>query len=181
MRITVSGLPGSGTTSLARHLAATRNYTLISAGEVFRQMAAEKGLDIAEFGRRAEQDPSIDREIDARQREIAESRDEIIAEGRLSGWCVRNADLKIWLQASMECRVARIFSRDTLEDIDTALLLTREREASEAHRYREYYSININDLSPYHLILNSEKFGVEDLSAIVEAAIERVERAHPLH
>ncbi len=181
MRITVSGLPGSGTTSLARHLAATRNYTLISAGEVFRQMAAEKRLDIAEFGRSAEQNPSIDLEIDARQRKIAESRDDIIAEGRLSGWCVRNADLKIWLQAPVECRVARIFSRDTLDDIDTALLLTREREASEAHRYRQYYSIDINDLSPYHLILNSEKFGVEDLSAVVETAIARVEQAYPVH
>ncbi|MCU0632831.1 MAG: AAA family ATPase [Methanolinea sp.] len=176
MRITVSGLPGSGTTSLARHLAETHDYTLISAGEVFRQMALEKGLDLAEFGRLAEHNPSIDREIDARQREIAEQQDGIIAEGRLSGWCVRNADLKIWLQAPMECRVERIFSRDTLEDLDTALTLTREREASEAHRYREYYSIEITDLSPYHLVLNSEKFGVEDLSTLVEAAISQIEK-----
>ncbi|HNQ30698.1 MAG: cytidylate kinase [Methanoregulaceae archaeon PtaU1.Bin059] len=177
MRITVSGLPGSGTTSLARHLASTQNYTLISAGEVFRQMAGEKGLDIAEFGRIAEKNPSIDREIDARQREIAEARDDIIAEGRLSGWCVRNADLRIWLQAPMECRVERIFSRDTIVDIDTALSLTREREASEARRYREYYSIDINDLSLYHMVLNSAKFGVEDLSSLVETAISRIEQA----
>jgi len=176
MRITVSGLPGSGTTSLARNLAVTHRYTLISAGEVFRQMAKEKDLDIAEFGRLAEQDPAIDREIDARQRTIAEGQNDIIAEGRLSGWCVRNADLKIWLQASMECRVERIFSRDILEDLKTALTLTREREASEAHRYREYYSIDIRDLSPYHLVLNSEKFGVEDLSALVETAISSVEK-----
>ncbi len=171
MRITVSGLPGSGTTSLARHLAATNHYTLISAGEVFRQMAKEKNLDIAEFATIAEQNPSIDKEIDARQREIAEGQDDIIAEGRLSGWCVRNADLKIWIQASMECRVERIFSRDTLEDMETALSLTREREASEARRYKEYYSIKIDDLSPYHIVLNSEKFGVEDLSSLVDTAL----------
>lgn len=180
MRITVSGLPGSGTTSLARNLAETHRYTLISAGEVFREMAKEKGLDIAEFGRIAEQNPVIDREIDARQRSIAESRDDIIAEGRLSGWCVRNADLRIWLQAPMECRVERIFSRDTLENRETALLLTWEREASEARRYRDYYSIEIGDLSPYHMILNSEKFGVEDLSALVDTAIKSVDKAKKL-
>lgn len=174
MRITVSGLPGSGTTSLARHLAETHQYTLISAGEVFRQMAKERNLDIAEYARIAEQNPSIDREIDARQREIAEGQDDIIAEGRLSGWCVRNADLKIWLQASMECRVERIFSRDTLEDRETALFLTREREESEARRYQDYYSIEIGDLSPYHMVLNSEKFGVEDLSSLVDTAIRCV-------
>jgi len=174
MRITVSGLPGSGTTSLARHLAETHQYTLISAGEVFRQMAKERNLDIAEYARIAEQNPSIDREIDARQREIAEGQDDIIAEGRLSGWCVRNADLKIWLQASMECRVERIFSRDILEDRETALFLTREREESEARRYQDYYSIEIGDLSPYHMVLNSEKFGVEDLSSLVDTAIRCV-------
>ncbi|MBP7119849.1 MAG: AAA family ATPase [Methanolinea sp.] len=174
MRITVSGLPGSGTTSLARHLAETHQYTLISAGEVFRQMAKERNLDLAEYARIAEQNPSIDREIDARQREIAEGQDDIIAEGRLSGWCVRNADLKIWLQASMECRVERIFSRDTLEDRETALFLTREREESEARRYQDYYSIEIGDLSPYHMVLNSEKFGVEDLSSLVDTAIRCV-------
>lgn len=176
MRITVSGLPGSGTTSLARNLAETHQYTLISAGEVFRQMAKERNLDLAEYARIAEQNPSIDREIDARQREIAEGQDDIIAEGRLSGWCVRNADLKIWLQASMECRVERIFSRDTLEDRETALFLTQEREESEARRYQDYYSIEIGDLSPYHMVLNSEKFGVEDLSSLVDTAIRCIKQ-----
>jgi len=175
MRITVSGLPGSGTTSLARHLAEVCGYRLISAGEVFREMARERGLDLVDFGRIAEEDPAIDHDIDRRQREIAEKEDDIIAEGRLSGWFVRNADLKIWLEAPLICRVERIFSRDTVRDIETALLLTREREESEARRYRDYYSIDIRDISPYHLVLNSEKFSVEELSAIVKAAIEVIE------
>ncbi len=175
MRITVSGLPGSGTTSLARHLAEVCGYRLISAGEVFREMARERGLDLVDFGRIAEEDPAIDHDIDRRQREIAEKEDDIIAEGRLSGWFVRNADLKIWLEAPLSCRVERIFSRDTVRDIETALLLTREREESEARRYRDYYSIDIRDISPYHLVLNSEKFSVEELSAIVTAAIEVIE------
>jgi len=99
MRITVSGLPGSGTTTLARNLAEVHGYRMISAGEVFRQMARERGVDLSDFGRMAEKDPAIDREIDFRQREIAEREDDIVAEGRLSGWFVRNADLRIWLQA----------------------------------------------------------------------------------
>ncbi|MCQ8893456.1 MAG: AAA family ATPase [Methanolinea sp.] len=175
MRITVSGLPGSGTTSLARHLAKVLEYRLISAGEVFRGMARERGLDLTEFGRLAESDASIDREIDIRQREIAEGENDIIAEGRLSGWFVRNADLKVWLQASLSCRVERIFSRDTVRDVETALLLTREREACEARRYRDYYGIDIGNLSPYHLVLNSEKFTVEELSSLVETAIRVLE------
>jgi Cytidylate kinase len=46
MRITISGLPGSGTTSLTYHLAEIHRYDVISAGEVFRQMAKERGLSL---------------------------------------------------------------------------------------------------------------------------------------
>ncbi|MDD1715878.1 MAG: AAA family ATPase [Methanolinea sp.] len=175
MRITVSGLPGSGTTSLARHLATTHRFSLISAGEVFRQMAGEKGMDLAEFGRFAESNPAIDREIDARQKEIAEQKDDIVVEGRLSGWFVKDADLKVWLFAPIDCRVNRILDRDAVENLETAMALTLEREASEAHRYREYYNIDINDPSPYHLAVNSGRFGVEDLASIVDTAIRAIQ------
>ena len=109
MRITVSGLPGSGTTSLARHIAGILHMDLISAGEVFRQMALEHGMELAEFGRLAESDPSFDHLIDERQKEIALANDDIIVEGRLSGWFVPEAELKIWLYASLECRLCRIW------------------------------------------------------------------------
>jgi cytidylate kinase len=171
MRITVSGLPGSGTTSLARYLSERHKFGLVSAGEVFRQMAQEHGMDLAEFGRFAEKNQEIDRMIDARQKEIALARDDIIVEGRLSGWFVEQADLKIWLAAPLGCRVERILSRDTLENLEKAKRLTEEREMSEALRYRMYYGIDIRDLSLYHIVLNTERWSVEELGALVDLAI----------
>ncbi|MDD1709008.1 MAG: AAA family ATPase [Methanoregulaceae archaeon] len=171
MRITVSGLPGSGTTSLARYLAEILQTDLISAGEVFRQMAREHGMELAEFGRLAESDPSFDRLIDDRQKDIALAHENIIVEGRLSGWFVPQADLKIWLYATPECRVTRIQTRDTIEDLEAAAQMTRERESCEAVRYKTYYEIDIADISPYHIVLNSERFSVEELGSIVCSAI----------
>jgi len=171
MRITVSGLPGSGTTSLSRYLAERHGFALISAGEVFRQLAKEHAMELAEFGRLAEEDASYDRMIDARQKEIARSRDNIIVEGRLSGWMVEDADLRIWLHAPIGCRIKRIAFRDQTADEKTAERLTLERERCEAGRYKAYYSIDINDLSIYHLTLNSEYWGVDGLGAIVDTAI----------
>lgn len=171
MRITVSGLPGSGTTSLARYLSTKHGFSLISAGEVFRQMAAERNMDLAEFGALARQEPEIDRMIDERQKEIALSMDDIIVEGRLSGWMVTGADLKCWLSAPVACRVSRILVRDQVLDLATAARMTEEREACEAIRYREYYGIDIGDLTPYHIVLNSERWGVEGLGEIVDMAI----------
>ena len=171
MRITVSGLPGSGTTSLSRYLAERHGFDMISAGEVFRQLAREHNMELAEFGRLAEEDPSYDKMIDARQKEIAQTQDNIIVEGRLSGWMVPQADLKIWLHAPIGCRIKRIAARDQVVDEATAGALTLEREACEAGRYRSYYQIDINDLLIYHLVLDSERWNIEGLGAIVDTAI----------
>lgn len=171
MRITVSGLPGSGTTSLSRHLAERHGFTMISAGEVFRQLAKEHHMELAEFGRLAESDPSYDKMIDARQKEIAEKQDNIIVEGRLSGWMVSEADLKIWLHAPISCRIKRIAARDEVTDEHTAEALTLEREACEAGRYHSYYNIDINDLLIYHLVLDSSRWNIEALGEIVDTAI----------
>jgi cytidylate kinase len=171
MRITVSGLPGSGTTSLSRYLADRHGFTMISAGEVFRQLAKEHNLDLAQFGKLAEQDPAFDKMIDARQKEIASERDNVIVEGRLSGWMVDDAELKIWLFAPVGCRIVRIASRDQVADTLTAEKVTLERERCEAARYRMYYDIDISDLSIYHIILNSELWDINGLGAIVDSAI----------
>ncbi len=174
MRITVSGLPGSGTTSLSRYLAERHGFSMISAGEVFRQLAKEHNMELARFGNLARQDPTYDQMIDARQKEIARERDDIIVEGRLSGWMVDNADLRIWLYAPIGCRINRIALRDQVADEETAKCLTLEREQCEADRYRSYYDIDIADLSIYHIILNSEHWGVEALGAIIDTSIAQM-------
>jgi CMP/dCMP kinase len=171
MRITVSGLPGSGTTSLSRYLAERHGFSLISAGEVFRQLAKEHDMELAEFGRLAEGNPSFDKMIDERQKEIAKQRDNVIIEGRLSGWMVPEADLKIWLFAPIGCRIKRIVFRDHIVDEETAGAVTIERERCEAGRYQSYYDIDISDLSIYHLILNSQHWKVDGLGAIVDTGI----------
>jgi cytidylate kinase len=176
VRITVSGPPGSGTTTLARRLAGRTGFRLISAGEVFRALAAERGLDLAAFGALAEADSSIDRLIDERQREIAEAADDIVVEGRLSGLMVPCADLRVWLQAPLPVRVRRSLEREDGADIASAEVETAEREACEARRYRQYYGIEIDDLLPYDLVLNSDRFGVESLGTIVETAIAELEQ-----
>ena len=173
MKVTISGPPGSGTTTLARSIAEKHHFELVSAGEVFRDLAKERGLSIAAFGELAEKDVSIDALIDVRQKEMAKQRDNIVVEGRLSGWMVEEADLRIWLTAPIACRAKRIATRDGMDEY-TAREVTLAREESERKRYRNYYKIEIDDLTPYHLVMNSELWSGEALAVIVDLAIERL-------
>lgn len=147
---------------------------MISAGEVFRQLAKEHAMELAEFGRLARENPEFDKMIDARQKEIARERDNIIVEGRLSGWMVTDADLRIWLFAPIACRIKRIVFRDQIADEKTAEHITLEREECEAARYQCYYNIDINDLSIYQIVLNSEHWDVDGLGAIIDTAIQQL-------
>jgi cytidylate kinase len=174
MQITVSGLPGSGTTTLSRLLAESYDLELVSSGEIFRRMARERGMSLAEFGALAERDPSIDLDIDKNQRSIIHSRDDIVLESRLAGHMAEGAPnvLKVWIKAPVLTRVKRIQRRERSISFDDELMKTVEREKSEALRYKNYYGIDITDLSIYDIVIDSEKWNQYQTLDILRVAID---------
>ncbi|HJJ47307.1 MAG TPA: AAA family ATPase [Methanocorpusculum sp.] len=175
MRIGIAGSPGSGTTTLGKHLAEKFGLSFYSGGSFFREAAAERNMTLAEFGELAKQNPDIDHEVDRRQTQFAIDNDNIIIESRLVGWMVNNADLMILLSASQKCRSERIAEREGISP-EESYRLTVEREKCEADRYREYYQIDITSHEPYDLILNTEKFSAEEVFAIASAAVESLKK-----
>jgi len=178
MKITISGLPGSGTTTVAKILASKLNYKLISAGEVFRQLAREKGYSLEEFSKYAESNPDIDLYIDKLQKELAEKEENAIVEGRLSGWMIKDADLKVWIFADEDVRYARVAKREG-KDVVEIRKKTKSREEYEKSRYRKFYGIDIDDWSIYHLIINSGHFDAESIAEIILKAVERISKSNP--
>ena len=123
MIITIGGLAGSGTTTAAKILSEKLQIPYLSAGEIFRQMAVEKGMDILEFGKFAEGNDEIDLEIDRRQAVLAKEKQNLIVEGRLSAYFVE-ANLKIWFVAPLDIRTERICMREgkTKETVKTEII-----------------------------------------------------------
>ncbi|KCZ72876.1 putative cytidylate kinase [Candidatus Methanoperedens nitroreducens] len=170
MIITISGPPGSGKSTLSRILSVRLGMEHISMGDVFRKCAEDRCMCLAEFGILAKSNGDIDREIDEMQRRIAKEKDNIIIEGRLSGFLV-DADMKVWLKAPIEIRAERIAKREG-KHVLTAMAETSEREQCERERYLNYYNIDIKDMSVYDLVIDSSKWGPEGISDIVVKAIE---------
>jgi cytidylate kinase len=173
MRITISGLPGSGTTTVAKLLSTELSMELISAGEMFRQIANEKELQLEQFNKLAENNDDFDRQIDEKQGEEAMKRGNVIVEGRLSGFFVPDADLKIWLQAPVEVRARRIAGRERIA-YEEALSAMKNREQSENKRYEKYYGINLDELFIYDLIIDSSRWSERDIVEMIKVAVEGV-------
>ena len=88
MIITIGGVAGSGTTTASKIRSEKMDIPYISAGNIFRQMAAESDMDILKFGEYAEDNVKIDKEIDQRQKDIAAESESLIVEGRLSAYFI---------------------------------------------------------------------------------------------
>ena len=173
MRITISGLPGSGTTTIARLLSKALSMEIISAGELFRELARDKDLQLAQFNELAEGSADFDRWIDEQQGKEALKREQVIAEGRLSGYFVPSAELKIWLKAPIEVRARRVAKREKIA-YEAALAAMKTREQSEHKRYEAYYGIDLNDLSIYDLVIDSSRWRENDIVAVILQAKERM-------
>ena len=74
MLITVSGPAGSGKSTLAESLADALSYEHVSGGDIFRSLAEERGMTPLELNKLAEDEDSIDRDLDRRLRTIAAER-----------------------------------------------------------------------------------------------------------
>ena len=166
MIITIGGLAGTGTTTTAETLSQKLNIPYISAGFIFREMAAERGMSVLEFSEFAEGNIYIDKEIDKRQALKAKETENLIVEGRLSAYFVDNADLKIWLITPFDVRSKRISTRE-----DKSVQMAKEeiiiRERSEALRYMEIHDIDISNMEIYDLIINTDSFNPDSLSEII--------------
>lgn len=170
--ITVSGPPGSGLTTLSEGLAGALDCAHVSGGEVFREMAADRGLNLSGLTARAGESEAIDRELDRRLDRIAEewaaAEKPFVLESRLAGWIAGDrADLRIWVDAPEEVRVARIRDR---EEMGAEM---RVREVIEKQRYESYYGIDLADRSIYDLAINTARWRPDDAIAVVLTAIER--------
>ncbi|HKE72025.1 MAG TPA: cytidylate kinase family protein [Acidimicrobiales bacterium] len=156
MLITVSGPPGSGTTTTAEHVAARLGIIFLPGGEVFRAMAVERGMSLAAFGAYATEHPEVDVELDGRLGERARAGG-VVIESRLAGWIVRNEGLTAvtaWIDCDPDVRAARVGQREGTTPAQ-ARVENDERQKVERERYLALYGIDLADLSVYDIVLDS--------------------------
>lgn len=148
--ITVSGLPGSGSTTLLRMLKESEELQFagwkgFSGGEFMRAYAVEKGLfDGSKKLHHAATDyeDDFDRQVDMGMRQKLETEEGWILEAWLSGFLAQQVEgtLKILMTCSDDAvRIDRIVNRDTVSVEEAKKHIQGRYEANFA-KWRRMYS-----------------------------------------
>jgi cytidylate kinase len=153
VRIAISGKSGCGNSTVSRVLAERLGVRLINY--TFRSIAREEGVSFEEIRAMAEASDRWDRHLDRRQVQLAMEGSCVLG-SRLAIWMLEAADLRVYLDASVETRAGRIHRREggRYEDV---LAATIERDNADRARYRRLYDIDIDAFDFADLLVDTER------------------------
>lgn len=175
MRITISGKPGSGKSTVAKALAKKLGLEHHSAGDLFRQIAQKRGLSPLELNERIRWDPSIDQEIDSATLALEKSKKNLILDARL-GFFFLPGSFKVFLDISPLVAGQRVFNQmrkseqeNSSQSQTTANLKTRLR--NEIHDYKARYGVDYTDPHHFDLVIDTSNQSVESIVRRIERAL----------
>ena len=165
-KITLSGLAGTGKTTIGKILAQKLNYEFISVGDFSRKFALEQyGLNINEFQEKCKKDPALDQQIDEKFQEYCNKHSNLVIDYRLGFKFVQNA-FNVLLQVSDEVASHRIQNANRQnENLDPQSILNRNTEMK--NRFLSLYGVDFTQEQHYHLSLSTDNQSPEELAEVI--------------
>ena len=184
--ICLSGLTGTGKSTIGRKLAERYGLKYVSGGEALKKKAAELGYEVdrpgwweseeaMSFMERRLEDPSFDREVDEWLIRLGREGGVVIDSWTISWLLDEGIGLRIWLHASPHVRAERVAKRDGMSQ-DEALRALAEKDEKTRAIYERIYGFDLLDLGPYDLIIDTDNLCQEDVFSAICAVIEAMKR-----
>ncbi|MBM3229341.1 cytidylate kinase [Candidatus Parvarchaeota archaeon] len=175
--IAISGKSGAGKNSVGEEVARLLGYKVVSFS--FKQEAQKAGFGLMEYQKLASKDKSIDTDLDRRIAAEASAGNCVVVTW-LGPWVVKDADLRVWLEADDATRAMRIANRDKM-GAKQALEHVKKRDADNRERYLKLYGIDIDDRSIFGLQLNSSVMTIGQMATTIVDAAESMEKRPGKH
>ena len=178
MIITISGLPGSGKTTVGKLLAEKLGFKFYSIGDLRGKMAMEQGLTIDELNELGMKEDWTDKEVDEYQKKLGMKEDNFVIESRLGFYFIPHS-FKVFLKVNLKTGAERIF-RDPRPDekkkgsVEEEIEGIKKRMESDKSRYKKYYGItDFTDERHFDLVIDTTNLTPEE---VVERIIEEIQK-----
>jgi len=176
MIITISGVAGSGKSTVGKILAEKLGMKYYSVGELRRRMASDRGMSLEEFNRLGENEDFTDRLVDEYQAELGKKEDNFIIDGRLSFHFIPNS-VKVFLDVSDEEAARRILKdkreAESFRTFEDALESIRRRNQSDALRYKKYYGVDLYDRKNFDIVIKTDSIPAEEVARRIMEFIKK--------
>lgn len=181
--ICISGMAGTGKSTLAKQLAQKYQLKYYSGGDALKELATEKGYhssvngwwessDGLKFLEERKKDPTFDKAVDQKLLEYAQCGN-VLLDSWTMPWLVKDG-FKIWLAASVERQAERIAKRDNMI-IQDALHALKEKEAATKAIYKKLYGFTLGeDFTPFDFILDTDNLTADEVFKILSMVIDNV-------
>jgi cytidylate kinase len=181
--ICISGMTGSGKSTVAKRLADKYGLDYFSGGNALKTLAQEEGYnpDVTGWWETAEGlrflqqrmgDPAFDKRIDEKLLELTEQGN-IILDSWTMPWLL-NGGFNVWLEASPQVRAKRVMNRDSIS-IEEAVKALTEKDERTRQIYKSLYGFDLgNDLSPFNLVLATDELNPDEVFHAVCLVTDRL-------
>ncbi|NTV40858.1 MAG: AAA family ATPase [Candidatus Moranbacteria bacterium] len=180
--VSFNGQEGSGKSTIAKMVAEKLKCPRYYMGQMFRDMAKEKGLDLVEFRKICDNNPDFDKSVDDYVIKLSKEQTNFVIESR-TAWHFIPDSLKIYLKVEPAVAAQRILrsilsekSRsnedsglDTAENIKKSIL---KRRKEDSERYFSLYGIHQDYEENYDFIMDTTELTVEEVFLGVMRFIE---------
>jgi cytidylate kinase len=178
VRITISGHPGSGTSTLVEAICQHKGWTSLNGGEIFRQEAKNRNLSLSEFANLCAKDFSVDSQLDEiLKSKMVEPNGPKVMESRLSGWWAHLLELdciRLWINVSETVRAERVVGRERIS-FEEALSSNSKRTQKDLARYEEMYGLNPEERTPYTHVIDASALTKEEVLSSTLTFLEEVQ------
>lgn len=176
MHITITGILGSGKSTVAKRLAELHGFEIFSTGAILRAAAAERGMDLLDLNKelnsKLDSDRSMDDLIDNTTIRVASERkdDKIIFDSRMAWHFVPGA-FKVFVTVDPRVAAERVIKDprpgEPAEDVDELCAELVERSRVEQARFQYLYGVDYYDYKNFDLVVDSSHRTPDEVTAIV--------------
>lgn len=183
MIISISGLPGSGKSTIAKMLAEKLGFERFYMGAIMRQIADDKGITLLDLMKRAETDSSIDEDVDKYVTDLGKQKDDFIIESRTAFYFIPQS-FKVFVKVDFDEAAKRIWkdlqkntddrkTEERAKSVEELIEKLKERNEVDIARYQKYYGFDFTNESNYDFVINSTNLPPEE---VFERVLSKVER-----